>query len=76
MNVSKGEFQLMVELTTADLVVMLIKEHNLSMEQAMDVVYNSDTYRTLNMPESNFYFQSPGYVYDFLNNEIKTGRMA
>ena len=66
----------MVELTTADLIMMLIKEHNLSMEQAMEVVYNSDTYRTLNMPESNFYFQSPGYVYDFLNNEIRTGRMA
>ena len=76
MNVSKGEFRLLVELTTADLVNMLINEHNYTLEQAMDLVYNSDTYKALNTPECNFFFQSPGYVYDFLNNEIKTGRMA
>ncbi|WP_297646690.1 hypothetical protein [uncultured Treponema sp.] len=39
-------------------------------------VYNSETYEKLINPRTGLYFQSPLYVYDFLKNEVLTGKMA
>jgi len=38
-------------------------------------LYTSDTYAKLKNPHTGLYFQSSGYVYDFLLKEITTGRM-
>lgn len=39
-------------------------------------LYTSDTYAKLQDAKTGLYFQSPRYVYDFLRNEIKTGKMS
>ena len=36
------------------------------MTQAMDIYYNSDTFDRLSNPATGLYYQSAGYVYDFL----------
>ena len=38
-------------------------------------LYNSETYEKLQDERTGLYLQSSGYVYDFLQNEIRTGRM-
>ena len=47
----------------------------LTMEQAISTVVNSDTYLRLQEDESALYYQSPRYVYSFLANELKTGKV-
>lgn len=66
------------EQMTLDMVknlALLLTESNptLSTEQALSLVINSDTYQRLLDANTRFYYQSPRYVYSFLDNELKTG---
>lgn len=61
----------MVETLTRELIARLMEERSLSMREAMDIVYNSKTYAALNNLNTGLYFQSPAYVYDVLEEEIK-----
>ena len=62
---------------TKELAVLLMNDYpDMTMEQALFTVLNSDTYLKLLNENTGFYYQSPRYVYDFLKNELKTGRMA
>lgn len=44
-------------------------------EQALSLVINSDTYQRILNDDTQLYYQSPRYVYSFLDNELKTGKM-
>lgn len=48
----------------------------MTVPQALRVVYNSKTYKKLINPRTGLYFQSPLYVYDFLKNEVLTGKLS
>lgn len=69
------DFEYMVEGMTRNLIVMLMKRRDMSEPEALDTVYNSETYEKLSDPRSGLFFQSPGYVYDFLDKEIDYGKM-
>lgn len=57
-----------------NLAVLLIDNNEATtMEQALSTVINSDTYQRLQDDVTRLYYQSPRYVYSFLENEIKTG---
>jgi hypothetical protein len=60
---------------TRDLAVMLMERRKMPMTDALDTLYNSETYEKLSDPRSGLYFQSPGYVYDFFDKEIEYGKM-
>ena len=66
-----GKEIFMVETLTRELIARLMEERSLSMREAMDIVYNSKTYAALNNLNTGLYFQSPAYVYDVLEEEIK-----
>ncbi len=55
---------------TAALAQILIEEQHCSMEQALDMVYNSATFRNLQNTASGLYYQSVGYVYNDLQHEL------
>lgn len=67
MTVTQEEFQTMVEDMTTDLVRLVVEREGLTLPQAFKKVYNSLIYEALQNPESQLYFQSPGYVYSCLN---------
>jgi hypothetical protein len=71
MNVSEKEFQFMVEGITSDLIQLLMDREHYSLPQAVDAVYNSNVYRALLRPTSGLYAQSSGYVYLFLEKDLK-----
>ena len=75
MNVSQAEFQNMKEEIVKDLISRLMEERGLTMEEAFDKVYNSRLFEKLNDPKTGLYFQSSGYVYSYLQDEI-SGREA
>ena len=71
MKVSQVEFQNMKEDIVKDMITRLIDERGLTMQDAFDVVYNSRLFEKLNNPETGLYFQSSGYVYSLLTDELK-----
>ena len=54
----------------AELIQILMEEYGYSLEKAMDTLYNSDTFARLQDANTGLYYQSPGYVYSFLNSEL------
>ena len=48
----------------------------LTTEQALTTVINSDTYQCLQRDATGLYYQSAGYVYSFLQNELKTAKVS
>ena len=70
------DFEYLIECTTRDLADKLVGDFSMTVPQALRVVYNSETYEKLINPKTGLYFQSPLYVYDFLKNEVLTGRIS
>lgn len=61
---------------TKNIAILLMKDNpELTLEQALFTVLNSDTYLKLQNDATHLYHQSPRYVYDFLDKELKTGKM-
>ena len=56
---------------------LMILEHNeeMSMEQALSIVFNSDTYQKMMDDRTRLYYQSPMYVFAFLDQELKQGKL-
>ena len=56
---------------------MMLIEHNedLTMEQALSLVFNSDTYQKVMNDKTRLYYQSPMYVFAFLDQELKEGKL-
>ncbi|MBO7623727.1 MAG: hypothetical protein J6S82_00260 [Bacteroidales bacterium] len=53
-----------------EMISRLMEEHDFSMQEAFDAVYNSLLFEKLNNPKTGLYFQSPGYVYSYLKDEL------
>ena len=70
-----NDIEYQIECTTRDLVTYLVKDFSFDVEQALRAVYNSQTYQKLCNPKTGLDFQSPLYVYDYLKDEIKTGKL-
>ncbi len=78
-----SEIDYMNECTARDLIVMLSEEivmlseeYQIAPSEAMDILYNSETYAKLKDPKTGLYFQSPAYIYGYLDKEIKQGSLA
>lgn len=70
-----NSFKYQKEGAAKDLVNFLIKDYGWSIPKAIDVLYESETYKKLCNPKTGLYFQSSLYLFSFLKNEIETGRM-
>jgi hypothetical protein len=71
MNVSEQDFMFMAEGITSDLIQMLMDREHYSLSKAVELVYNSSIYSALLRPASGLYAQSSGYVYQYLDKELK-----
>ena len=56
--------------------LLMEKDTTLSMEQALSIVFNSDTYQKIMDEKTRLYYQSPRYVLSFLETELTTGKMG
>ena len=67
--------QLLIEGITKDIIQYLMEDYGMELQGAFRKLYNSETYEKLQDERTGLYLQSSGYVYDFLQNEIRTGKM-
>ena len=70
MNVSQAEFRNMKEEIVKDMISRLMEERSLSLQQAFDAVYTSRLFEKLSDPKTGLFFQSSGYVYSYLIEEL------
>ena len=70
MKVSQAEFQDMKEEIVKDLISRLMDERGITMQEAFDIVYQSRLFEKLGNPNTGLYFQSSGYVYSYLQDEL------
>ena len=70
------QIQIMKDDLSLELAEFLMNDFGYSTEEALDVLYTSETFERLQDTETGFYYQSPGYLYSFLQNEVKTAKFA
>lgn len=72
---SEQDKQFLIEGITTDVVLMLMCDYRMTMDEALDELYTSDTFKKLEDPETGLYYQSSLYVYSFLKAELQTGHL-
>ena len=73
MRLNSRQIEHLQEALTVELTQMLMENWGYSMQEALTVLYNSDTFERLSDPATGLYFQSAGYIYDYLQNELTSG---
>lgn len=66
----------MIEELVKDLILKLIEDYKMSLSDALDAVYNSDTYGKLLDLETGLFSQSTAYVFSILQRELKVGEIS
>ncbi len=67
------DIQFQVECLSSELVEMLMRKYGWGIKRALDELYSSETYGRLCNPKCGLYYESPVYVFSYLQNEIETG---
>ena len=70
------DFNYMKEALETDLAELIAKDFDMTVTEALDTLYGSETYAKLCNPNTGLYFQSTQYVYSFLKNEMLTAKMG
>mgnify|MGYP006907951743 CR=1 FL=1 len=73
---STNDITFMVNCISKDIVGFLMSDYEKSLEESLNILYDSETFQKLSDPKTGLYFQSSRYVYQFLKNEIETGIMS
>lgn len=76
MKLNEKQIKAMQEELCIELAQILVDEWNYDIEEALTELYNSETFERLNNPATGLYYQSAGYIYNFLRNEMTTGRFS
>ena len=66
----------MIEETTKEMIALLIDNRGISMEDAVNLVYTSETFSKLCNLSTGLYFQSTPYVYEYLEKELIKGKLT
>lgn len=70
------DIQFQIECLSSELVQMIMEHYGWDMIKALDTLYESETFARLNEPKCGMYYQGTIYVFDFLKNEVETGKIA
>lgn len=75
-NLTPEQIQLLKDELSVEIAGFLVDDYHYSPEEDIDVLYTSETFERLQDDSTGLYYQSPGYVYSFLQNELKTARVV
>ena len=70
------EEKFLIDTLTKNLIMRVMEDFNVSVTEAMSIVYNSQLYDRILDLETGLYYQSKGYNYQLLHHEILTGEIA
>lgn len=69
------ETRFLINSLVEQLTLMIIEEYNLSIPQALELVYNSQLYEKIMDIDSGLYYQSAKYNYEMLRHKMKYGKI-
>ncbi|QUB74662.1 hypothetical protein J5A56_06935 [Prevotella melaninogenica] len=72
MELTNEQINMMKEDVCAELIAILMKDRHCTMSEAIDMLYNSDTYSRIQDQSTGLYYQSSGYSYAFLQQKLMT----
>lgn len=67
---TQAEYQFVVNHCVEGLVSFLMEDYEMSILEAFDKVYNSDTYQKLQNKRTGLYLRSAAYTYEYLKKEL------
>ena len=70
-KLSAGQIGILINARIKDMAMWLMEDFKYSLEEALDCVYNSELFEKLQDLETGLYYQSSGYNYELLKEEIK-----
>ena len=70
-RLNEQQIQTMKDELAVELTDWLMETYSYSAEEALDILYTSETFDRLQDSATGFYYQSVGYVASFLQNEIE-----
>lgn len=68
------QIQLLKDELATELAGFLVDDFQLTPQEAIEMLYTSETFERLQDNETGLYYQSAGYVYSFLQNEIRNAK--
>lgn len=74
-KLSAGQIGILLNARIKDMAMWLMEDFKYSLEEALDCVYNSELFEKLQDIETGLYYQSSGYNYELLKEEMKYGRI-
>ena len=70
------QIQLLKDDICTELASYLTDDYQYNLQEAIDVLYTSETFERLQDNSTGLYYQSPGYVYSFLQNELTKAKVC
>ena len=65
----------MIEANIQDVLKYIIVDFGLSITEAMRKFYVSEVFAKLQNKDTGLYLESPAYIYDLYQNELRNGRL-
>ena len=75
-KLSAGQIGILINARIKDMAMWLMEDFKYSLEEGLDCVYNSELFEKLQDLETGLYYQSSGYNYELLKEEIKYGKVG
>jgi hypothetical protein len=66
----------LMEYITQDIIAYLAEDLNIYYTKAMQLFYRSDTFKKLMDEETGLYREGSAFVYDFMLDELKYGKIS
>lgn len=66
----------LIEYMTQDLIELIALQFKVEYDEAMNMLYNSQTFDKLSDMETGLYRESPSYVYGIFEDELNYGRIV
>lgn len=75
MKPGENNFEFLVEYITAKVVEWIIRDEMTSLENALLLFHNSETFEKLCERKTDIYIESPAYVYEIFKEELRRGTL-
>ena len=70
------EQKFLIDCIITDLVSLLVRDHNMTVNEALSTIFASDYYEQLNNLDTELYLRSSLNNYHYLLHELKFGKTA
>lgn len=75
-KLTAGQISIMINARIKDMAMWLMEDFKYSLEESLDCVYNSELFEKLQDLETGLYYESSGYNYELLKDELKYGKIV